>query len=146
MTETEQRDTRRAQIMGKAWLNRWIAQGRGRDKEGAASWIFRFEANEEALYSWIWVHPYLDTDTTLDEYRGAQAGKTMLTRFAQGLSLQGSHFWMDRAKKEAEKIQEHWLFLDPILQADGWKMTKIEKDTPAWTKADVKNPSPPQTS
>lgn len=146
MSETQQRDARRAQIMGKAWLSQWIEQGRGRNSEGAASWIFRLEEYEEALYSWIWVPPYLDKETSVDEYRGQHAGKTMLTRFAQGLSLTSSAFWMIRAKEEAAKTEEQWLFLDPILEMDGWKRTKTEEGVPAWTKADGDTPSPPQTS
>ena len=147
MTETEQRDARRAQILGQAWLNRWTAKGRGRDSsEPAASWISRFEENEEAKYCWIWVQPYLDKETSEDEYRGQQAGTTMLDRFSQGLDLNASEYWMNQAKKESEKTEEQWLFLDPILEIDGWKKTKTEKGKPAWTKADGNSPSPPQTS
>ena len=135
MTETEQRDARRGQLMGAAWLNRWIEKGRGRRNEDAASWIVTIEANEEPEYSWIWVQPYLDKETDVDKYRGQQAGKLLLARFAEGGDLQASKFYFDKAKEESEKTDEQWLFLDPILEVDGWTKTKTEKGKPAWTKA-----------
>ena len=146
MSETEQNDARRAQIMGKAWLSRWIAQGRGREDTNAASWVSEIEPNEEPKYSWIWVPPYLSKETGVDEYRGQQAGKTMLADFAQGRNLVASGFWMNAAKSEAENTDEQWLFLEPILEVDGWKKTKTQEGKPAWTKADGNSPSPPQTS
>ena len=135
MTETERNDARRGQLMGAAWLNRWIEQGRGRGKGNAASWISSIEVNEEPKYSWIWVQPYLDKETDVDEYRGQQAGKLLLARFAEGVDLQASQFWFDKAKKESEKTDEQWLFLDPILEVDGWRKTKTEDGKPAWTRA-----------
>ena len=135
MTETEQRDTRRGQLVGAAWLNRWIEQGRGRPETGAASWIPSIESNEEPMYSWIWVQPYLDTVTDVDEYRGQEVGKILLSCFARGFDLELSQLWMTAAKKEAEKTNEQWLFLDPILEADGWKKTTTQEGKSAWTQA-----------
>ena len=135
MTETEQRDARRGQLMGAAWLDDWKAEGRGRVDKSAASWISAIESNEEPKYCWIWVQPYLDTETDVDEYRGQQAGKTLLAEFAKGRDLRASQSWMNAAKKEAEKTNEQWLFLDPILEADGWKKTTTQEGKPAWTKA-----------
>ena len=135
MTETEQRDARRGQLMGAVWLNEWIRQGRGRADDGAAKWIPSIEYIEEPKYSWIWVEPYLDTETDVDEYRGQQAGKALLAALARGEDLPGNPFWMHSAKEESEKTREQWLFLDPILEADGWKNTDPKSDVPVWTKA-----------
>ena len=55
------------------------------------------------MYSWIWVQPYLDKETDQDEYRGQQAGKTLIAWLAKGHDLKANQFWMNAAKKESEK-------------------------------------------
>ena len=146
MTETELRDARRGQFMGASWLSEWIAMGRSLDRTRAASWIPIIEAREEPAYCWIWVPPYLKTVTDVDEYRGQQAGKTMLANFAQGLKLVESRLWMNEANRKSLDTNEQWLFLEPILKMDGWSKIVMGRDGFCWTKVGGISESPPRES
>ena len=133
------RDGRRAQLMGVAWLALWNNQGRGR--KGAGSWIRTDIAPGEAPeYEWIWIEPYLTTETgdDIDIYRGQQAGRALLARFAAEVAPAAA-YWFDEAKKAAEATREEWLFLTGIMQTDGWVQregTDSKGNTfTAWTKA-----------
>ena len=127
-------DARRAQIMGAAWLAQWTKNGRGRGNEGKAFWIgFAVESREAPQYAWIWVQPYLDSTPEHDEYRGQQAGSALLDYFMNHFDT-SSQYWMDAAKRQAQDTDETWLFLDPVLERDGWRKTKTQNGKPAWTK------------
>ena len=126
MNDTDKRDARRAQLMGIAWQTLWIEQGRGRRKNKVATWVPVVGSNESPQYQWLWIPPYLDEETDLDEYRGQQVGKTILSCMAKGEVVAENQFWMDEAKQESERTGESWLFLDVMLQADGWKTTEAQ--------------------
>ena len=138
--EHQARDERRAQLMGAAWLAAWNRGGRGRDK-GAGTWIRDpIAPREDPEYEWIWIEPYLTNETggDVDTYRGQQAGRAMLERFAGSVDST-SVYWFAEAKKLAESTQEEWLFLTGIMRTDGWvqhegQNTKGEPFT-AWTKS-----------
>ena len=138
--EHVQRDERRAQLMGAAWLARWNSSGRGRDT-GVGSWIRGTVAPREAPeYEWIWIEPYLTTEAggDIDTYRGQQAGRALMATFAETVDPAAS-YWFGQAKKTAEATQEEWLFLTGILQVDGWEQRQ-GKDSrgdafTVWTKA-----------
>ena len=128
-------------LMGTAWLALWKKAGRGRGAKGAGSWIRTDIAPREAPeYEWIWIEPYLTRETgeDIDTYRGQQAGRALLARFAAEVSSAAA-YWFDEAKKAAEATQEEWLFLTGIMQTDGW-VQRAGSDSngnrfTAWTKA-----------
>ena len=132
MNDTEKRDARRGQLLGKVWLRDWQAQGRGKttpgENRGVATWIPSFEAAEEPDYVWIWCEPYLTRDTDDDEYRGQSAGMVLLARFS-GEEHQASKSFFDRAKATAG--QDEWLFVPQVMESDGWRRTAGG----GWTKA-----------
>ena len=132
MNETELRDARRAQLLGKAWLHLWQAQGRGKTTVGenryAATWIPCFEEAEKPDYAWIWFEPYLTDDTDIDEYRGQSAGTVLLTRFSDKEN-KASKYYFGQAKANAGR--DEWLFIPQVLEKDGWRKTADG----GWTKA-----------
>ena len=137
--EHQARDERRAQLIGAAWLAAWKRDGRGRS-EGAGTWIRNDIApREDPNYEWIWIEPYLTTETgdDVDTYRGQQAGRALLEKFAEAVNAAASH-WFDKAKELAEATQEEWFFLTGIMQTDGWvqKEGRNAQGQPftAWTK------------
>ena len=134
------RDERRAQLMGAAWFAVWKRGGRGRDK-GAGTWIRDTIApREDPKYEWIWIEPYLTSETgeAVDNYRGQQAGRAMLEKFAGKVDTT-SAYWFAEAKKVAESTQEEWLFLTGIMQTDGWAEKDLKdaqgQRITAWTKS-----------
>ena len=137
--EHQARDERRAQLIGAAWLAAWKRDGRGRS-QGAGLWIRDTIASREDLkYEWIWIEPYLTNEAgeDVDTYRGQQAGRALLEKFAGTVHPAASH-WFDKAKELSEATQEEWLFLTGIMQTDGWvqKEGKNAQGQPftAWTK------------
>ena len=137
--EHQARDERRAQLMGAAWLTAWKQEGRGRE-DNAGSWIQDTIAPREAPeYEWIWVEPYLTKENgdDIDTYRGQQAGRALLKKFA-GTVHSASASWFEAARKRAESTQEEWLFLTGIMQTDGWVQREGKKGDgqtfTAWTK------------
>ena len=132
MNDTEARDARRSQLMGKVWLRDWQKQGRGKTTAGEnkpfASWVPSFEAAEKPEYVWIWCEPYLTRDTDDDEYRGQSAGTVLLARFSDKEHQASKHFF-DQAKKIAG--QDEWLFVPQVMESDGWRRTTDG----GWTKA-----------
>ena len=139
--EHQARDERRAQLIGVAWMVLWKQEGRGRGSDGAGSWIRDTIApREDPKYEWIWIEPYLTTETgdDVDTYRGQQAGRALLKKFAEAVEAAFA-YWFEEAKKLAEATQEEWLFLTGIMQTDGWvqKEGKNAKGQPftAWTKS-----------
>ena len=132
MNDTEIRDARRGQLLGKVWLELWQAQGRGKttdgENRGAAKWIPFFEPSEKPNYVWIWCEPYLTRDTDVDEYRGESAGMVLLARFS-GEEHKASQYFFDRAKATAG--QDEWLFVPQVMESDGWRRTAGG----GWTKA-----------
>ena len=132
MSKKEQRDGRRGQLLGMAWLRNWQARGRGKATAGEnrpfATWVPGFEAAEKPEFVWIWCEPYLTTDTDLDEYRGQSAGTALLARFSSEEQLASKHFF-DQAKATAG--QDEWLFVPQVMEADGWRRTADG----GWTKA-----------
>ena len=125
--------------MGAAWLAAWKGNSRGRSK-GAGTWIRNIIApREDPKYEWIWIEPYLTTETgkDVDTYRGQQAGRALLERFAEMGDI-FSPYWFDEAKKHAEATQEEWLFLTGIMNTDGWVQREAENNqgqsVPVWTK------------
>ena len=138
--EGQARDGRRAQLIGDAWLAAWKRGGRGRDK-GAGTWIRDDIApREDPMYEWIWIEPFLTKDAgdEVDRYRGQQAGRAMLDKFA-GQMDSTSAYWFDKAKKLAEKSEEEWLFLTGIMKTGGWVQREGKKTDgqsfTAWTKS-----------
>ena len=138
--EHQARDERRAQLIGAAWLAAWKRGGRGRS-QGMGLWIRNTIAPREDLkYEWIWIEPYLTNEAgeDVDTYRGQQAGRALLDRFAEAVDAT-SAYWFEEAKKLAEATQEEWLFLTGIMQTDGWvqKEGKNAQEQPftAWTKS-----------
>ena len=122
MTDTERNEARRGQIMGAAWLSQWIDEGRGRENKGAAGWIRLIEGREEAVYCWIWVLPYLRTDTDVDEYRGQQAGKTLLHYFAQGRRLRRKPILDGRGEEGGGEVRTAVAF--PRAESRGGRLEK----------------------
>ena len=132
MNDTETRDARRSQLLGKVWLELWQKQGRGKTTAGenrsAATFIPSFEAAEKPKYVWIWCEPYLTNDTDVDEYRGQSAGTALLARFSSKED-KASNYFFDRAKAAAG--QDEWLFVPQVMASDGWRRTAGG----GWTKA-----------
>ena len=138
--EHQARDERRGQLMGAAWIAAWKQEGRGRSK-GAGLWIRNTIAPREApKYEWIWIEPYLTNETgdDVDAYRGQQAGRALVAKFAGALNTVTS-YWFDKAKEQAAATEEEWLFLTGIMQTDGW-VQQEGKDSEGqtvigWTKS-----------
>ena len=123
--------------MGVAWLALWNNQGRGR--KGAGSWIRTDIAPGEAPeYEWIWIEPYLTTQTEVDTYRGQQAGRALMVVFAETADAAAT-YWFERAKEVAAATEEEWLFLTGIMQTDGWIQSEATSNKGTtitiWTKA-----------
>lgn len=138
--QSQARDERRAQLMGAAWLAAWKRGGRGRSK-GAGAWIRSTIApREDPKFEWIWIEPYLTKEIgdDVDNYRGQQAGRALLERFAANVEA-ASAYWFEEAKKLAEATEEEWLFLNGIMQTDGWLQregrNREEQTFTAWTKS-----------
>ena len=127
---TPERDKRRGQLLGEAWLTAWLENDRSMD-ENAGSWVDSLKRTEHPPYTWIWYHPYL-ADSDHDVYRCQQVGDYMLKRFCDS-EHPASAFWFPRA--EALAGADEWMFAANVLEFDGWRTIAQPDGKPAiWTK------------
>ena len=131
-TETRARDHRRAQLLGDAWLEDWLADERDCARS-AGTWVAkRIRPREEVRYVWIWIAPYRDLHPEHDAYRAQSAGHALLEVFAREVHPVSGR-WVERAAETAGKSGEEWLFIPRVMHADGWRRTEKRK-RPVWTK------------
>ena len=122
----EQRELRRAQLIGKAWVSAWRAKP---DKH--ANWIPVIRERTRLRDRWLWSSVYLE-DTKFDEGRAQVAGDAILSAFADGSQSQGSVYWFNAAAP-TDEWADGWLFDEECLRADGWvETTGQTEDGKTW--------------
>ena len=109
----EQRELRRAQLIGEAWVSGWRA-----DPGKYAAWILLISGRTRLRDRWLWSSRYLN-DEKLDESRAQLVGDSLLSAFADGTQSRLSAYWFNAAAK-TDEWAEGWLFDEECLQADGW--------------------------
>ena len=117
----EEREQRRAQLIGKAWVAAWRAA-----PDKWAKWLPVFRQRTPLRYRWLWASVHLE-DTKYDESRAQFAGDSLLPGFADGSNSQASTYWFDAAAK-TDEWAEGWLFDEECLRADGWAETTGRTD------------------
>ena len=121
----EEREQRRAQLIGKAWVSAWRANP-GKRAKSVAFILKRTRLRDR----WLWSSRYLE-DKKLDESRAQVAGDALLSAFADGSQSRASAFWFDAAAQTDEWV-EGWLFDEECLRADGWVEAAGRTDGRAW--------------
>ena len=121
----EERELRRAQLLGKAWVAAWRAAS-----GEYADWIPVFRERTPLCYRWLWASVHLK-DTKYDESRAQFAGDSLLSVFADGSNSAASVFWFNAAA-ETDEWAEGWLFDEECLRADGWAETTGQTDKGRW--------------
>ena len=122
----EEREQRRAQLIGKAWVSKWRA-----DPGKSAGWMLVIRGRTRLRDRWLWSSQYLP-DEKFDESRAQVAGDAILSAFADGSQSQLSAYWFDAAAS-TDEWAEGWLFDEECLRADGWgETTGQTKDEKAW--------------
>ena len=122
----EERELRRAQLIGEAWVSKWRA-----DPDKYAKWIAFILKRTRLRDRWLWSSRYLK-DTKFDEVRVQVTGDALLLAFADGSLSQLSAFWFDAAA-QTDEWAEGWLFDEECLRGDGWgETTGQTEDRKAW--------------
>ena len=120
----EQRELRRAQLIGKAWVS-------ARRADPGNKWIAFVLERIRLRDRWLWSPMYLK-DTKLDESRTQVAGDALLSAFADGSQSQGSASWFNTAA-QTDEWAEGWLFDEECLRVDGWvETTGQTEDGKTW--------------
>ena len=117
----EEREQRRAYLIGKAWVSAWRAE-----PDKSAGWIPVIRERTRIRDRWLWSSVYLK-DTKLDESRAQVTGDILLSGFADGLQSQASTYWFNAAA-QTDEWAEGWLFDEECLRADGWVETTGQTD------------------
>lgn len=121
----EERDLRRAQLIGKAWVSAWRA-----DPDKYAAWIAFILKRTRLRDRWLWSSVHLK-DTTFDESRAQIMGDALLSVFADGSSSQLSTQWFGVAA-QTDEWAEGWLFDEECLRADGWGEATGKENGQPW--------------
>ena len=117
----EERELRRAQLIGKAWVSAWRAE-----PDKSTNWIPVIRERTRPRDRWLWSFRYLPDDK-FDESRAQVAGDALLSAFAAGSQGQASASWFNTAA-QTDEWAEGWLFDKECLCADGWVETTGQQE------------------
>ena len=117
----KERELRRAQLLGEAWMSAWRAA-----PGNLADWIPFIRDRTRLGYRWLWASEYLP-EKKFDESRAQVAGDILLSAFADGSNSVASVSWFDIAA-ETDQWVEGWLFDEECLREDGWAKTTGRTD------------------
>ena len=118
----EERELRRAQLIGKAWVAAWRE-----DSGNLANWLPVIRERTRLCYRWLWASEHYLKDTKDDKRRAQFAGDILLSAFADGSNSHLSVYWFNAAA-ETNEWAEGWLFDEQCLHADGWVETTGRTD------------------
>ena len=117
----KERELRRAQLIGKAWVSKWRA-----DPGKWAKWLPVIRKRTRLRDRWLWASEYLP-EKKFDKSRAQVAGDILLSGFADGSNSAASAYWFNAAAETDEWV-EGWLFDEEYLCPDGWVETTGQKD------------------